>query len=200
MTSFFRDNPTIAFGLGLPLLVVTVFPLASGIPSFLVPGPQYNVLFATGYYNQRSGIQIAVVDQRVQVVYQGDKHGDAEPQIWQYNSRTGAVQEIPIVLPAGLSLVSNDEDNADTELKITTINMPELESLQVDSSSIAPDGYEFSLGNSRYDGDFFSGLFYASRYRQAGILRKSGRNIRLPNPKGQSYHHQSQFIGWVVPQ
>ena len=32
MKKFFLDNPTIAFGLGLPLLLVAVFLLASGIP------------------------------------------------------------------------------------------------------------------------------------------------------------------------
>ncbi|MEW5011208.1 MAG: hypothetical protein AB1Y22_06540, partial [Cycloclasticus sp.] len=61
MKTFLRENPTIAFGLGLPLLLVVVFLLISGIPSLLVTPPQYDVLYATEYYNYKSGVQISVV-------------------------------------------------------------------------------------------------------------------------------------------
>ncbi len=71
MKSFLRENPTIAFGLGLPLLLVVVFLLISGIPALLVDPPQYDVLYATEYYNYQNGVQISVVDQKVQVIYQG---------------------------------------------------------------------------------------------------------------------------------
>ncbi len=71
MKSFLRENPTIAFGLGLPLLLVVVFLLISGIPTLLVDPPQHDVLYATGFYNDQEGLQIAVVDQKVQVNYRG---------------------------------------------------------------------------------------------------------------------------------
>ena len=45
MKKFIRDNPTIAFGLGLPLLLVAVFLAISGIPALLVAPPQYEVLY-----------------------------------------------------------------------------------------------------------------------------------------------------------
>ena len=54
MKSFLRENPTIAFGLGLSLLLVVVFLLAAGIPVLLVEPPQYEVLYATEYYNYQS--------------------------------------------------------------------------------------------------------------------------------------------------
>ena len=68
MKSFFRENPTIAFGLGLPLLLVVAFLLFSGIPALLVDPPQYDVVYATDYYNNQNGVQISVVNQKIQVV------------------------------------------------------------------------------------------------------------------------------------
>ena len=63
MKTFLRENPTIAFGLGLPLLLVVVVLLIAGVPAFLVAPPQYDVLYATEYYNHQKGIQISVVEQ-----------------------------------------------------------------------------------------------------------------------------------------
>lgn len=92
MKSFFRDNPTIAFGLGLPLLLlVVVFLLVSGIPALLVDPPRYDVLYATEYYGYPgNGVQIAVVDGKVQVVYQGNTQGYQKPRVWRYSPVTGA--------------------------------------------------------------------------------------------------------------
>ena len=62
MKKFIRDNPTIAFGLGLPLLLVAVFLAISGIPALLVAPPQYEVLYATHYNfynNAHNAIQIS---------------------------------------------------------------------------------------------------------------------------------------------
>jgi hypothetical protein len=71
MKSFLRENPTIAFGLGLPLLLVVVFLLISGIPALLVEPPQYDLLYATEYNNYPNGVQISVVNRKAQVIYQG---------------------------------------------------------------------------------------------------------------------------------
>ena len=198
MKSFFRENPTIAFGLGLPLLLVVVFLLISRIPTLLVDPPQHDVLYATQYYNSREGVQISVVGQKVLVSYRGMSQDREIPRLWRYHSRTGAVQEIAIILPP--SLTSSGEKAAQaSDLQVTTpIDAPDLEELDVDSSSIAPDGYEFSTGNDRYSGNVFGGLFYSSRYRQQATLSKNGRSVRLPNTDNLYYSQQTRFIGWVV--
>lgn len=183
MKKFIRENPTIAFGLGLPLLLVVVFLLISGLPTLLVSSPQHDVLYATQYYNNQNGIQISVVNKKVQVIYQGTVKRYQKPRIWRYNPGSGAVQEV------AFELVSN------TRL----IEVPDLEGLTVDSSSIAPDGYEFSVGRNKYSRNGFGGLFYSSRYRYEAILTKNGRSIRLPNASGRNYYSgNTRFIGWVV--
>lgn len=206
MKSFLRENPTIAFGLGLPLLLVVVFLLISGIPTLLVDPPQHDVLYATEYYNHQEGVQIAVVDGKVQVSYRGlvqDNYGSLVragqiPRLWRYYAKTGAVQEIALVLPPGLSSANATPAEQGNALITTPIDVPDLERLVVDSSSIAPDGYEFSTGSDRYSSNVFGGLFYSSRYRYQATLSKDGRSVRLPNADNYYYRQQTRFIGWVV--
>ena len=199
MKSFLRENPTIAFGLGLPLLLVVVFLLVSGIPALLVDPPRHDVLYATEYYNYPgNGMQISVVDGKVQVVYQGNTQGYQKPRVWRYSPVTGAVKEIPVMLPPGLAPAGQRPVTPAEAAVITPIDVPDLAGLTVDSSSIAPDGYEFRAGRDGYSGDVFTGLFYSSRYRNEVVLTKQGRSFRLPNAGNVYYSNNTHFIGWVV--
>jgi len=198
MKSFFRENPTIAFGLGLPLLLVVAFLLISGIPALLVEPPQYDVLYATEYYTYPNGVKISVVNQKVQVIYQGSSAGYQNPRVWRYSPKTGAVKEIAILLPPGLAPPGQSPVTPEAAAKITPIEVPDLEGLTIDSSSVAPDGYEFSAGPNGYSGDVFTGLFYSSRYRNEAVLTKKGRSIHLPNASNMYYSNYTHFIGWVV--
>lgn len=197
MKSFLRENPTIAFGLGLPLLLVVAFLLFSGIPALLVDPPRYDVLYATDYNNYQSGVKISVVNQKVQVIYQGSALGYQNPHLWRYSPKTGGVKEVAITLPPGLAPVGQKPAPEDAT-KITPIEVPDLAALTVDASSIAPDGYEFSTGTNGYSGDVFTGLFNASRYRNEAVLTRKGRSIRLPNVGNVYYGNNTHFVGWVV--
>lgn len=198
MKKFLRENPTIAFGLGLPLLLVVAFLLISGIPTLVVSSPQHDVLYSTGYYNHQNGVQISVVKKKVQVVYQSNVQSNQKPRIWRYDPKTGAVREATFLLPSGLIPSNNKHSTSERVSTTTVIDVPDLEGVTVDSSSIAPDGYEFSVG-SRYSGNGFGGLFYSSRYRHEAALTKNGRSIRLPNADGRNYYSgNTRFIGWVV--
>jgi len=198
MKSFFRENPTIAFGLGLPLLLVVAFLLISGIPALLVDPPRYDVVYVTDYYNNQNGVQISVVNQKIQVVYQGSTLGYQKPRLWRYSPKTGAVKEIALMLPPGLTPPGQRPATPEEAAKLTTIEVPDLAGVAIDSSSIAPDGYEFSAGANGYAGDVFTGLFYSSRYRNEAVLTKKGRSIRLPNAGNRGYSNYTRFIGWVV--
>ncbi|NND68249.1 MAG: hypothetical protein HKN19_11735 [Halioglobus sp.] len=200
MKTFLRENPTVAFGLGLPLLLVVVFLLISGIPALIVDSPKYDVIYATEYYNLQEGVQIAVVGGQVQVTYRGTARADQlqVPRLWRYYAATGAVQEIAITLPPNLPTYASGSEQAADTLIAVPIEVIDLQGLTVDSSSIAPDGYEFSTDDDRYSGNVFGGLFYSSRYRQHAAMTKDGRRVRLPNTDNWRYGHQTRFIGWVV--
>lgn len=199
MKTFLRENPTIAFGLGLPLVLVVVFLLISGVPSLLVAPPQYEVLYATEYYPNPNGVQISVVNQKVQVVYQGSAQGYQQPRLWRFDPKNGSVREIAIIQPPGLAPPGTVATAPEAASKITPIDVPDVAGLTVDSSSIAPDGYEFKAGVEGYSGDIFTGLFRSSRYRNEAVLTKSGRSVRLPNANGRYYYgNYPRFIGWVI--
>ncbi len=197
MKAFLKDNPTIAFGLGLPLLLVVVFLIISGIPNLLVASPQHDLLFATEYNNYQNGLQISVINQSVQVSHQGNLQRNQKPRIWRYYAKNGAIQEIAYIIPPSPTRSGTKPATTDDIAITTTIDVPDLNGLKVDSSSIAPDGYEFSVGN-RYSGNAFGGLFYSSRYRHDAVLTKSGRSVLLPDSVGRYYRGNTHFIGWVV--
>ncbi|MCG6932513.1 MAG: hypothetical protein LJE57_02645 [Gallionella sp.] len=198
MKKFLRENPTIAFGLGLPLVLAVVFLLISGIPALLVAPPQYDVLYMTGYNNYPNGVQISVVNRKIQVVYLGGSAGYQKPRLWRYNPKTGGVQEITIMLPPGLT-PPGQRPAPGAASKVTAIDVPDLDGLTIDPSSVAPDGYEFSSGANGYSGDVYTGLFYGARYASRAVLTKQGRSIRLPNSGNTYYSNNIRFIGWVVP-
>ncbi|HET6720291.1 MAG TPA: hypothetical protein VFH22_11620 [Rhodocyclaceae bacterium] len=201
MKNLFRDNPTIAFGLGLPVILVVLFLLISGIPALLVAPAQYDVLYATNYnyYNNApNGLQIAVIGDRVQVNYLGNTQPYQIPRLWRFNPKTGAVKEISLLLPPGLAPNTGRPAEVEKTPTVTPINVPDLAAVKVDSSSLAPDGYQFSTGADAYSGRVFPGLFYSSRYGYQAELVKNGRSIRLPNTDGAYYGNTVRFIGWVV--
>lgn len=201
MKKFIRDNPTIAFGLGLPVILVLLFLAISGIPALLVAPAQYDVLYATNYNhynNAQNSMQIAVVGDRVQVNYIGNTQPYQQPRLWRFSPKTGAVKEIALLLPPGLAPNTGRPADAPKEPTVTPINVPDLATLKVDSSSLAPDGYQFTSGGDGYSGRPFTGLFYSSRYGHQAELVKSGRSIRLPNTDGAYYGNTVRFIGWVV--
>ena len=200
MKSFIRENPTITFGLGLPLLLVVVFLLISGVPALLVAPPQYDVLYATEYRNRQNVVQIAVVDQKVRIIHDGNADGALAPRLWRYSPLTGSVKEIPIILPTVTSPAGNKPSVPGEVSKRIEIDVSDLAGLTIDSSSIAPDGYEFDAGRDHHSGNFFGDLFYSSRYHSEAVLTKNGRNISLPNAGAQYYYGNTQFLGWVVSQ
>ena len=200
MKKFLQENPTIAYGLGLPLLLVVIFLIVSGLPQLLVAKPQYELLYATGTHNYPNVVQITVVEQKVQVLYQGAAYGNERPRLWRYNPRTGGVQEIAIILPPSPVSSANRSDAAAQTPTTTVIDVPDLVGLKVDSSSVAPDGYEFSAADNRYSRNIFGGLFYSRRYDREAVLTKNGRSIRLPNSNDRYYNRNTQFVGWVLPQ
>ena len=198
MLKFVRENPTIAFGLGLPLLLVVAFLLVSGIPTLLVAPPQHDVLYATEYYNFSNGLQIAVVNQKVQATYVSPSNGSQNPHLWRYDPRTGGVREISIALPPGTAVPGTAPAAPGTVTQSIAIAVPDLEGLTVDPSTVAPDGWEFRSGSNGYSGDIFTSLFYGSRYRNDAVLTKQGRSIHLPNAGNVYYGSPTRFIGWVV--
>ncbi len=119
--------------------------------------PQYELLYATGSHSYPNVVQITVVEQKVQVIYQGVAYGNERTRLWRYNPQSGGVQEIAIILPPNPVRSGNGSDAASQQPKTTVIDVPDLAGLRIDSSSVAPDGYEFSAADERYSRNIFGG-------------------------------------------
>jgi len=192
MKSFFRKNPTITFGLGLPLLLTVALLIVSGIPNLMVAPPKYDVLYTTGHNYNTEQIKISVIDEKVQVVYIANKNdkssNNTKRRMWRYNAQTGAVKEIPISLPS-----------TEPRSNHVTISVPEVAKLTIDSSSIAPDGYEFSNTLNRSSRGLIGSLFYSNKYQDNALLVKNGRSVRIPIADQQYYYRNDiKMVGWVV--
>ena len=208
MKSFLKDNPTITLGLALPMLLVVIFLLVSGIPNLTVDNPKYDVLYTTERYYGSSPLEVSVIDNKVQIVYRDNNSNNGsdknKPGLWRYNAQTGAVKEIPIRLPdlAETTVSKNSESAPNLKskqaFKAITIDVAELEDLTVDSSSIAPDGYEFSADLRRSSRGVFGGLFYSNRQQRNAMLVKNGRSVRLPSSDDRYYRNKVKMVGWVV--
>jgi len=101
MKKYLSENPTIAFGLGLPLLLVILFLMVSGIPRLIVDPPVHDVIYMT---NSHNNLQIAVVNTKVQVTSHGHLGYNNKPRLWRYIAKTGAVQELAVILPANRNI------------------------------------------------------------------------------------------------
>ena len=77
--------------------------------------------------------------------------------------------------------------------------MPELDSLKLNDSNPAPDGYEFTYNDNYSSGGILTELFFArSSYNNEPVLRKDTYRIRLPLPRNYYNSSNVRFIGWVV--
>ncbi len=192
MRNFFRNNPTIAFGLGLPLLVLGVMLAISIIPALTVKPPQYDVVYAVGYHADLDmGIKIQVKDHKARVAYIGGASYIPPLEILRYSAKTGKVEKIAYKVPQE---ANNNGKTGSVARVLIPIAVPELQSLTLDTSLKAPDGYKF-MGSEQVDRPNLSEFFINSD-KSPLVLSKNGRSIRL---KDAYYSEQVQFIGWVIP-
>ena len=182
-----KDNLLIVMGVSLPLLVILLFLLATTIPKLLVAPPQHDFLFTSyvsAYPNLAPArVNIDVYQGRVRARIYRDQ-GARMTKLFLLDHNTSNLREIPISIPG----------QAETLEDGTEIRIPELETLRLDPSLKAPDGYEFR-GPDYRGGGIVPELLGMRRSRRATITR-GGAVISLPlDPPHYSVH----FLGWVVP-
>src|SRR3954468_2980440 len=107
-SSFLRDNVFLVAAVSLPLVVVLFFLLATAIPRWTVPAPQYDVLLrAHGPYNpanQRVAVDFSVRDGRVEALFRPVAANAYEPPplLFLFDHLTMNVRQIAIDLPSDM--------------------------------------------------------------------------------------------------
>ncbi len=192
MRRFIKNNPTIVFGLGFPLLIVAVFAVIHNMSSALVSPPKYEVVFAIDY---DSNFRIEIENKKAQLKFYGNNIDYIRlPRIFQYNPKTKTAKEMFLSLPKELDSIGD----SDRKFRVVKINVPELESLILDNSTNSPDGYQFKVGDYNNSGILTS--FYSRSYHNNIMLVKDGFSHRISDLANVDYWNRAQFIGWVIPQ
>src|SRR6185369_5393896 len=112
----------------------------------------------------------------------------SQPHIWYYAAKTGAVREISVNIPPPVNATPKDDTP-------TQVEVPDLNSLKLDASSISPDGYEFRMTGYNASSTLLSGLIIGRNYYDEPVLSKNGRSIRLPNVNPAYYSYSTHFVG-----
>jgi hypothetical protein len=195
---FLRKNTALSLGVGLPLLLVILFALASVLPRYFVAPPSHELLFATDYYDYSEGVRFEVKNQKLDVFYVGEKStGYSPPKFFRFNPKTMEVRQIRYELPDAVP--TRDDTKPYVENKtVYPITLAETDGLKLYPELSAPDGYVFIAGDYYRAGrGFLFDVFYSPGYRATAMIAKSGNMISVPLPNEQSYVSGVKFIGWI---
>jgi hypothetical protein len=190
-----KENPALAVGIGLPLIVIIVFSLTIFAPKILILKPRYNLVFLlTSTFGVSAGqdeeFRYQVENHRLKIYHRAlDKKTCCAPlpKLYMYNAITEHTE--PIALPP-TSLPANDTDWHEVVLP------DDLVSLQFDSSQIAPDGYEFHTTKVNYTGGMWP-FFDGHTETDAAGIYKHGHYVDLHIPQ-DNHVPDSSFVGWVI--
>lgn len=194
---FIRENPALAAGIGLPVLLMLLFSLAVAIPAYTVPAPQYDALFkSTKYQANAVGNYVFSVSngqlQAMEVPLPQRTPGSFEvTTFYRYSAATNSLQEIDMPV---LNLQPSDSL---TPRLPQNVDLPGVAGMYIDTSSIAPDGYSFVSPDEYRSG---GGLFFSRSYRNQLILNKNSRNVTV-KAFNRSYNaYNMKFVGWLIPE
>jgi len=187
-----RQNPMIAAGILLPLIIVVFFLLATAIPKWFVAPPEYDLVFTVPEHNpNRRDIELTidVVDSRVRArLFKKNDYYRGIARLYVFEHETQDVREISINIPGSLEAL---EDGAE-------IDVPEFANRSISTTREAPDGYEVLGPGYRRGGNLMTELFGGHRRHQFSI-HKSGAIIEIPNVGDhRNYYYAATFLGWVT--
>ncbi|MEK6745521.1 MAG: hypothetical protein AABY33_00610 [Pseudomonadota bacterium] len=194
---FVKENPALAAGIGLPVLLIIFFTLATVIPQWTVEPPKYDAVFTVQDYQCIGGEAKANFDFsggkiKAKYIYPKKENNyvncSENQRIYHFNSKHLTSREITFELPA-----KKDGFHDWQQFEIV-----ELQNLKIDNNPIAPDGYRFSGRDGYYSGGIFPFGGYHS-YNGMSI-NKNGRAIDLSpiNREGYYSYNNVKFLGWVV--
>lgn len=186
-----RKNAALTVGILLPVAVVVFFLLATYIPRLLVDPPRYDFLYVQDYsYSNppsRWRYEIDVDPSRKLRVraflVEPDKYLRRH-RLFLYEHLSNSVREISLAVP----------ETAEDAPAGIIVEVPELSDEVIDSSRVAPDGYE--LAERGRGGGNLVGLFYR-RSRRGLAISKNGASVAVSS--GDDFNwYGVRFLGWIV--
>jgi hypothetical protein len=193
---FIKENPALAAGIGLPVLLIIFFSLATIIPQWFVEPPEYDLLFTVNERkcNENSvDVRLKIIDEKIKAEYlYPKKENDCyyNKKIYLFSAKNLTSQEIPYEIPAKDAII----------IYWKQFDIAKISSLKLQDQTIAKDGYEFRNRNCYSGGGFFP-FFGESNYMNSVAIAKNGRNVRvfpITNDRYYSYYN-IEFLGWIIP-
>lgn len=190
MKNFIKNNIVLVLGVTLPILLSAVFFVANELPKYFVEDPKYSLLFAGNGYYTGAPYNFKVEQGKLKLFFTPPQNMSANykppvPELYKFDPVKNTVNTIEF------STASFAQD-APSE-----IVLPETESLTVDTSPTAPDGYTFT-SSRHYDTDIAMGIFFGRGYSSMTVIEKNRRKVKLPNSAQYPYYYDIHFIGWIT--
>lgn len=194
MKAYIKDNIALVAAIVLPLLLTAVFAISTLFVNTVVEDPKNDFLIATDYYPNNGGLEIDVIDDRLQVralPVQRDSNGNPirygnEIRLWRVHVPEMSVEEISLKKPSG-----------DAGGKVS---VPALEGVTVRNITPGPDGYSYATAYSGGSGNFMTEIFAGGgrSYSSSIALSKNGRYVSVKMPDEGYSHYNTRFIGWII--
>ncbi|MEZ5691025.1 MAG: hypothetical protein R3D71_05100 [Rickettsiales bacterium] len=192
---FIKENPALAAGIGLPIILIIFFYIATAIPRWTVAPPKYNLVFSVQEYSgcrKEPEVNFKTVNGKIAAEYKYNKNNVCNnKKLYIFDAKTLVSREINFNMPP-----------EDGEVGIwKKFDIPELESIKLDNSPVSPDGYQFA-DNYRYNyrsGFFPFGGYYGGRNGLA--INKDGRVFRIYPNNGKNYSYSinnTYLLGWII--
>jgi hypothetical protein len=184
---FIKENFALAAGIGLPVILVALFFVASVLPKMLSTPPQYEVVFSVNYSNYSDGpqdhtIKFVVKNGRVMAEVTASKHPVYQREkLVAYDARADKLRPLDATFPKKPGLHA----------------IPELKDMKLDTAFTAPDGYAYE--DASYGGHgIASDIFTGGRYSRGPRLKKDSYGYKIDLRSNNVHYYNIQFIGWIV--
>ena len=190
MVKAFKKHFALIIGAFLPIMLASLFGVASLMPSLLVKPPQSDLLYLISPY-PHEGVNTEIADQKLKIwvtpaVIKGSL---PMPRLFIYDVKAKTSIEIPLRLPE-LSRQSISHHK-------TLLEVPALEELRIDPTSKSPDGYKatFSVPN---DGGI-ANFAFSNSYKKSFAITKNNHAVHIFDEANNTYNYKHvKFIGWIV--
>lgn len=192
-----REHPTLAAGITLPLALALWLGLTRTLPLLAVPAPRYDAVYLVNDASDAiNTLHIDVIDNRLAATFVGVNFGYGWPQLFRYHADTGEVEEIAIPHPPTLPLQRpyNRPAGEAREEPHVPVPISDMENLKLNPAAHAPDDYVFRAGsNSATPLDLWQGNEEGFAY-----ITRGPKRIAIPAPEGAG-RPIPRFLGWVIP-
>lgn len=196
---FIKENFVLVVGLALPVLLMIAFMIFATLPQKLSDPPGYDLVFSTSDFNTASSnlpvsVNFVVRDGKLKAQFVADDSPGSSGHLWRnlyvYEAGTGKVRQLPFGYPHDMESITGMREAL----------VESTQDLMLDTTPVAPDGYQLSYDGYSRSG-LFNSLFWGGGYSNEPRLRKGGSSVRLAADYSNTafQYGDVQFLGWVTP-